>query len=117
VVPDDVSVLQPSWRNLRVPLGQLPTQADAVRLVAAVDSSEAEQWVAITPPRVPALRTLDDLVGHIRPVLLDWLVGLQFPCQQPMRHRHGVAEIPEYRILPEFSAAIMTSNWQSHSSG
>lgn len=117
VVPDDVSVLQPSWRNLRVPLGQLPAQADAVRLVATVDSSEAEQWVAITPPRVPTLRTLDDLVGHTRPVLLDWLVGLQFPCQQPMRHRHGVAELPEYRILPEFSAAIMTSNWQSHSSG
>lgn len=117
IIPDDVSVLQPSWRNLRVPLRQLPTRADAVRIVATVDSSDAEQWVAVTPPRVPALRTLDELVGHTRPVLLDWLVGLQFPCQQPMRHRFGVAEIPEYRIVPEFSAAIMTSNWQSHASG
>ncbi|MFI1240340.1 arabinosyltransferase domain-containing protein [Nocardia salmonicida] len=117
IVPDDVSVLQPSWRNLRVPLRQLPSQADVVRVVATVDSSDASQWVALTPPRVPNLRTLDELVGHTRPVLLDWLVGLQFPCQQPMRHRFGVAEIPEYRILPEFSAAIMTSNWQSHTSG
>ncbi|MFD4459349.1 arabinosyltransferase domain-containing protein [Nocardia sp. NPDC058480] len=117
VIPDDVSVLQPSWRNLRVPLQQLPSHADAVRIVATVNSSDAEQWVAVTPPRVPDLRTLDELVGHTRPVLLDWLVGLQFPCQQPMRHRYGVAEIPEYRILPEFSAAIMTSNWQSHASG
>ncbi|MGW6426731.1 arabinosyltransferase domain-containing protein [Nocardia sp. NPDC055053] len=117
ITPDDVSVLQPSWRNLRVPLQQLPAQADLVRIVATVDSSDAEQWVAVTPPRVPDLRTLDELVGHTRPVLLDWLVGLQFPCQQPMRHRNGVAEIPEYRILPEFSAAIMTSNWQSHTSG
>ncbi|MFE3543860.1 arabinosyltransferase domain-containing protein [Nocardia sp. NPDC059177] len=117
IIPDDVSVLQPSWRNLRVALGQLPPHADTVRIVATVDSSDAEQWVAVTPPRVPELRTLDELVGHTRPVLLDWLVGLQFPCQQPMQHRYGVAEIPEYRILPEFSAAIMTSNWQSHSSG
>lgn len=48
---------------------------------------------------------------------MDWLVGLQFPCQQPMQHRYGIAETPEYRITPEFSAAIMTTNWQSHASG
>ncbi|WP_405140232.1 arabinosyltransferase domain-containing protein [Nocardia sp. NBC_01388] len=117
VTPDDVSVLQPSWRNLRVPLQQLPSQATAVRIVATVDSSDPQQWVAVTPPRVPQLRTLDDLVGHTTPVLLDWLVGLQFPCQQPMLHRYGVADTPGYRILPDLSGATMTSNWESHTSG
>ncbi|NKY34467.1 arabinosyltransferase [Nocardia speluncae] len=117
VVPDDVSVLQPSWRNLRIPLEQLPAQAGAVRIVASVDSSDPAQWLAVTPPRVPQLQSLDSLVGHTSPVLMDWLVGLQFPCQQPMRHRYGIAETPEYRITPEFSAAIMTTNWQSHASG
>ncbi|MFI1461311.1 arabinosyltransferase domain-containing protein [Nocardia carnea] len=117
ITPDDVNVLQPSWRNLRIPLEQLPDQADAVRLVASVDSSDPTQWLAVTPPRVPQLQTLDSLVGHTSPVLMDWLVGLQFPCQQPMRHRYGIAETPEYRITPEFSAAIMTTNWQSHASG
>lgn len=117
ITPEDVSVLQPSWRNLRVPLAQLPIEATVVRIVAAVDSSDPLQWVAVTPPRVPQLQTLDSLVGHSTPVLLDWLVGLQFPCQQPMRHRYGVAELPKYRITPEFSATIMTTNWQSHDSG
>ncbi|TSD96117.1 arabinosyltransferase [Skermania sp. ID1734] len=117
VTPDDVSVLQPQWRNLRVPLGQLPPQANVVRIVASVDSSDPKQWVAVTPPRVPKLQTLDSLVGHRAPVLLDWLVGLEFPCQQPMPHRYGVAELPKYRITPDFSGAIMTTNWESHASG
>ncbi|WP_036528478.1 arabinosyltransferase domain-containing protein [Nocardia sp. CNY236] len=117
ITPDDVNVLQPSWRNLRVPLNRLPIQADAVRIVASVDSADTRQWVAVTPPRVPRLQTLGSLVGNSTPVLLDWLVGLQFPCQQPMRHRAGVAEVPEYRITPGFAATIMTSNWQSHTSG
>ncbi|WP_458687656.1 arabinosyltransferase domain-containing protein [Nocardia tengchongensis] len=117
ITPEDVSVLQPSWRNLRVPLQQLPTQANAIRIVATVDRSDPRQWVAVTPPRVPRLQTLDSLVGHSTPVLLDWLVGLQFPCQQPMQHRYGVAEVPKYRITPEFSATIMTTNWESHTSG
>ncbi|MFE3193689.1 arabinosyltransferase domain-containing protein [Nocardia sp. NPDC059240] len=117
VTPDDVSVLQPSWRNLRIPLNQLPAQADVVRLVASVDSTDPQQWVALTPPRVPHLQTLDAFVGHSTPVLMDWLVGLQFPCQQPMLHRNGVADLPKYRITPEFSATIMTTNWESHTSG
>lgn len=117
ITPDDVNVLQPSWRNLRVPLDRLPAQADTVRIVATVDSADPKQWVAVTPPRVPRLQTLDSLVGHENPVLMDWLVGLQFPCQQPMRHRYGVAEVPHYRITPEFAATTMTTNWQSHSSG
>lgn len=117
VTPDDVSVLQPSWRNLRIPLDRLPDQANTVRIVASVDSSDPSQWLALTPPRVPQLQSLDSLVGHTSPVLMDWLVGLQFPCQQPMRHRYGIAETPEYRITPEFSATIMTTNWQSHASG
>nr|WP_308166611.1 arabinosyltransferase domain-containing protein [Nocardia albiluteola] len=117
VTPDDVSVLQPSWRNLRVPLRQLPAQANVVRIVASVDSSDPLQWVAVTPPRVPKLQTVDQLVGHSDPVLLDWLVGLEFPCQRPFDHFAGVAEIPKYRITPDLAAAIMTTNWESHTSG
>jgi arabinosyltransferase C len=117
ITPDDVSGLQPTWRDLRVPLRRLPAKADVVRIVAAVDSADPLQWVALTPPRAPRLRTLDAVVGHTTPVLLDWLVGLQFPCQQPLLHRDGVAEVPRYRITPEFAPTIMTSNWESHAGG
>ncbi|MFD6156419.1 arabinosyltransferase domain-containing protein [Nocardia sp. NPDC060256] len=117
IAPDDVSGLPPSWRNLRIPLPRLPAEANVVRIVAVVDSSDPTQWVAVTPPRVPQLRTLDALVGHTDPVLLDWLVGLHFPCQQPFRHRDGVAEIPEYRITPDYSGAMVTGNWEAHDAG
>ncbi len=45
-------------------------------------------------------------------MLLDWSVGLAFPCQRPFAHRDGVAEIPEYRILPDRVGAQATNAWQ-----
>jgi arabinosyltransferase C len=34
-------------------------------------------------------------------VLLDWLVGMAFPCQRPFGHQYGVVEVPKWRILPD----------------
>lgn len=107
----------PSWRNVRVPLDQLPTEADAVRLVAADEDRDPDQWLAVTPPRVPQTRTLQEVVGSDTPVLADWAVGLQFPCQQPFSHANGVAEVPGYRILPDRAGAISTNRWQDHYGG
>jgi len=45
-------------------------------------------------------------------VLLDWAVGLAFPCQRPFDHRYGVAEVPEYRIIPDRPGAESTNAWQ-----
>jgi arabinosyltransferase C len=49
--------------------------------------------------------------------MADWLVGLQFPCQRPFDHRNGVAQLPQYRILPDRPAAIMTTRWQDRNGG
>ena len=57
--------------------------------------------MAVTPPRIPQLRTLQDVVGSQDPVMLDWLVGLAFPCQRPFGHDNGVVEAPKWRILPD----------------
>ncbi|MGW6695703.1 arabinosyltransferase domain-containing protein [Rhodococcus sp. NPDC054953] len=107
----------PSWRNLRVPLDRLPAEADVVRIVAADTDIAGDQWLAFTPPRVPVTQTLQDVVGTQTPVLLDWAVGLNFPCQAQMLHRNGVAEVPEYRILPDRHGAIATGRWQDHAGG
>ncbi len=107
----------PSWRNLRVPIDALG-DADVVRIKAEDWSLTGEMWLAFTPPRVPKLQTLDAVVGHEQPVLLDWAVGLQFPCQRPFDHRLGVAEVPGYRILPDRELAVSsTDTWQSHEKG
>jgi arabinosyltransferase C len=91
----------PAWRNLRLPLSVIPDAATQVRLVAEDSDLAPQHWIALTPPRIPQLRTLQDVVGSQRPVLLDWQVGLAFPCQRPFGHRNGVDETPIWRILPD----------------
>lgn len=91
----------PAWRNLRAPMSAIPEQATRVRLVASDDDLSPQHWIAVTPPRIPELRSLQDVVGSTDPVMLDWLVGLAFPCQRPFFHRYGVTEVPKWRILPD----------------
>ncbi|NBP86645.1 MAG: arabinosyltransferase, partial [Mycobacteriaceae bacterium] len=91
----------PAWRNLRAPLSAIPSEATVVRLVATDDDLSPRHWIAVTPPRIPTLQTLQQVVGSQDPVLLDWLVGLAFPCQRPFGHDNGVTEVPRWRILPD----------------
>lgn len=116
VVPTDVGPA-PSWRNLRVPLDQLPHEVNAVRLVAEDNDITSQQWLAVTPPRLPQLDTLNSVVGTTDPVLLDWHVGLAFPCQRPFDHRNGVAEAPGWRILPDRSGSDAANAWQDSFGG
>lgn len=106
------------WRNLRVPMEQIPARANVVRLHVLDRDLGGEQWVAVTPPRMPKLRTLQQVVGTTDPVLLDLLVGQQFPCQRPMGIHNGLYEIPKWRILPTRKDAIASSRtWQATEAG
>ncbi|UGT46657.1 arabinosyltransferase domain-containing protein [Nocardia asteroides] len=116
VAPIDIGPA-PMWRNLRVPLDQLPADTGVVRLVAQDKDLGADQWLAVTPPRMPRTTTLDALVGHETPVLLDWAVGLHFPCQNHLPTYNGIAELPAYRILPDRNGATITNLWQGHDGG
>ena len=91
----------PAWRNLRAPLKAIPSDATLIRVVAVDEDLAPQHWIAVTPPRIPKLRTLQQVVGSNDPVLLDWLVGLAFPCQRPFGHSNGVTEVPRWRILPD----------------
>nr|WP_245717821.1 arabinosyltransferase domain-containing protein [Nocardia miyunensis] len=107
----------PSWRNMRIPLDRIPAQTNAVRIVAAADDLTARQWLAVTPPRLPKLATLDSVLGQHDPVLEDWHVGLAFPCQRPYDHRDGVAEVPKWRILPDRTGSDAANAWQDDIGG
>ncbi len=108
----------PSWRNLRYPRSQIPSDAVAVRVIAEDLSLGQGDWVAVTPPRVPEVRSVQEYIGSTQPVLMDWAVGLAFPCQQPMLHANGVTEIPKFRISPDYYAKLQsTDTWQDGKNG
>src|SRR6516162_5295651 len=119
LVPYDLYGEQPKvWRNLRFPRSKMPADAVAVRVVAEDLSLTPEDWIAVTPPRVPELRSLQEYVGSTQPVLLDWAVGLAFPCQHPMLHANGVTEIPKFRITPDYNAKKQdTDTWEDGVNG
>jgi arabinosyltransferase B len=108
----------PSWRNLRFDRSLIPADATAVRIVVEDKSLTQGDWVAVTPPRVPELQSVQEFVGSTQPVLMDWAVGLAFPCQQPMLHADGVTDIPKFRITPDYSAKKLdTDTWQDGVNG
>ncbi|OBK67708.1 arabinosyltransferase domain-containing protein [Mycobacterium sp. 1165178.9] len=105
----------PAWRNLRLAMSAIPNTATQIRLVADDEDLAPQHWIALTAPRIPQLRTLQDVVGSTDPVFLDWLVGLAFPCQRPFGHQNGVDETPRWRILPdrfgaEANSPVMDNN-------
>ena len=95
----------------------IPSDATQVRLVVTDDDLAPQHWIAVTPPRIPQLSTLQDVVGSTQPVLLDWLVGLAFPCQRPFGHQNGVIEVPKWRILPDRFGAEANSPVMDYNGG
>lgn len=109
---------QPAWRNLRFPLGWAPPEANAARIVAYDPNLSSEQWFAFTPPRVPVLQSVQQLIGSQTPVLMDIATAANFPCQRPFSEHLGIAELPQYRILPDHKQTASSSNlWEASKSG
>lgn len=118
VQPIDVGAPQQAWRNLRFPLGWAPPEANVVRIVADDPNLSDDQWFGFTPPRVPILQTAQDFLGSDTPVLMDIATAAHFPCQRPFAQHLGVAELPEYRILPDHKQVVASSNkWQAAEDG
>ncbi len=117
VQPIDIGP-EPAWRNLRFPLTWAPPEANVARIVAYDPNLSSEQWFAFTPPRVPVLQTLQQLMGSHTPVLMDIATAANFPCQRPFSEHLGVAELPQYRILPDHKQTAASSNgWQAGEAG
>ena len=95
---------QPEWRNMRVPMDQIPEEATVMRIRAVDTNLTPDQWIAFTPPRAPEMMSMQDYVGNTDPTLLDWSVAFQFPCLRPYDHYAGVAETPKWRISPDHEA-------------
>ncbi len=107
----------PSWRDMRLPISEIPDDADVVRIVAHDDEEDEDDWIAFTPPRVPRLTTMQQLLGSEQPVFMDWPVPLITTCQHLPDYLDGVAEVPGYRIRAESGLAVVATNWQGAQGG
>ena len=117
VQPIDIGP-EPAWRNLRFPLTWAPPEANVARIVAYDPNLSQDQWFAFTPPRVPVLETLQQLIGSQKPVLMDIATAANFSCQRPFSEHLGVAELPDYRILPDHKQTASSSNgWEASENG
>ena len=117
VQPIDVGP-EKAWRNLRFPLAWAPPQANAARIVADDPNLSEDQWFAFTPPRVPVLETVQQLIGSHTPVLLDIATAANFPCQRPFAEHLGVAELPAYRIMADNKQTATSSElWEPARAG
>ncbi|WP_188490363.1 arabinosyltransferase domain-containing protein [Williamsia phyllosphaerae] len=119
-MPIDPGPEQPNrpWRNLRVPMSVVPPRATVMRLVAADNNVNSDQWLAVTPPRAAQLQTLQRVIGTDDPTLIDFTVAAQFPCQQPITSTDGVMSVPRWRILPDRITAVSQSRtWQDADAG
>lgn len=109
---------QKAWRNLRFPLSTAPPEANVARIVADDPNLSEDQWFGFTPPRVPVLQTAGEFLGRDTPVLMDIATAANFPCQRPFAEHLGVAELPQYRIMPNFKQIVVSSNqWQAAEDG
>jgi arabinosyltransferase C len=108
----------PGWRDYRLGLaGRAAGGADAVRLVATDADVTDDGWLAFSAPRVPVLSSLTNLVAPTPPVFLDWPVGFVHPCVRPFGIRDGIAEIPQYRLLPDKLLADEAKSWSAADAG
>ncbi len=120
VTPIDPGPVMPNrpWRNLRVPMTSVPREATVMRLHLADTNLGVWQFIGITPPRAPKLVTLQEMVGSDDPTLIDFSAAAQFPCQRPMAVTHGVSEVPQWRIKPDFVTANSQSRtWMAAKAG
>jgi len=108
----------PGWRDYRLGLAGRPAAgADAVRLIAADADVTDEGWLVFSAPRVPVLSSLTDLVARTPPVFLDWPVGFVHPCVRPFAIRNGIAEVPQYRLMPNDLLADYSKTWSAKDAG
>jgi arabinosyltransferase C len=109
---------EPGWRDYRLGLaGRAAAGTDAVRLIATDADVTDEGWLAFSAPRVPVLSSLTDLVAPTPPVFLDWPVGFVHPCVRPFAIRNDIAEVPQYRLLPDAPLAEESKTWSAAEAG
>lgn len=102
-----------SWRDVRLDLTAQAVQGpDRVRVIATDRALSEDGWIAVTPPRVPKLTPLLDVVRGSRGYL-DWPIPFVHPCLSSFEIARGVADVPRYRVLADPQQRQVGDDWSS----
>lgn len=86
-----------TWQERPVSLVDLPGRADAVRVVVSGSAARGQDRLAVATPRLAAPRPLASVVDN-RPVLVDQMSSVLWPCVDQVAARNGIAPPSEVRI-------------------
>lgn len=87
------------WRTVTVPAGDLPPDADRVRVLARDDRADVGGWVAATGPRLVDVVPLRRYLATRTPVVVDWAIAFAWPCLTDLAPvARGVAATPRALI-------------------
>ena len=105
----------PAWRNLRLPMSAIPSNATQVRAGRRRRGPGAAALDRADPAADSAAAHAAGSGGLARPGVPGLARGLAFPCQRPFGHQNGVDETPKWRILPdrfgaEANSPVMDNN-------
>ncbi len=91
---------RPPWRAIAVDTGQIPPEADRVRLRAADARTDPADWFAFTGPRLHSAIGLSAFLASHGPVLIAWPMPFLFPCvRNIVRVAHGLAQAPRSVVV------------------
>ena len=116
VTPIDIGP-SPSWRNLRVPLDEIPPDAEAVRIVAT--DNDITRGSGSRSPRRGCLgcRRSTRSSGTRRPCCSTGRWGWRSPASARWTTTPASPRYPQWRILPDRVGADATNAWQDDIGG
>ena len=89
----------PVWQQVILgPSPVLPAGTSLVRLRLTDRNDAEERWVMATDVHRLAGRTLSEVLPDDEPVLVDWPLGFNMPCQEPPRVVDGMVEPVEWLV-------------------
>nr|WP_244515744.1 arabinosyltransferase domain-containing protein [Actinopolyspora xinjiangensis] len=102
----------PDWRDARISVDGRADGAEQARVIAVDQSLGEDGWLAVSAPRAPRLTNMTEFIGDA-PTFVEWTAAFQHPCLDLPDIRHGIAEVPRFRVSAGGTLRSVGQGWSS----